>query len=129
MVQDPCVWNSISLGICEGHVLPCWYIFWHNFISRPSRLTQLGLTLMSIKCLIFGTLSVPCWDHVRTTLGLALLSDPLQLWNDQDWEKMYMECLLFETMSWYHARTKFGPVLLHDILVLKKYQDLYILKL
>ena len=54
-----------------------------------------------MKCSLFGTMSGPCFYHVKTTSGIYLLSDELELWKFQDWVNnvnMSMECLIFGTL-------------------------------
>ena len=52
---------------------PFWTILdhvWPSFPFRParalkfSRLGKYGLSNISIECLLFGTISGPCWDNV-----------------------------------------------------------------
>ena len=56
-----------------------------NLIPRPpiaplfSRLSHHGLRHMSIECLHFGTITMPCLDHAENIFGLALLLDQLEL--------------------------------------------------
>ena len=65
-------------GPCQGHVLP-------SFTSRPtrvlkfSRLTHFGLRHINMEYLLFGTMSGPCWGHVWTMFGLALIPEQLEL--------------------------------------------------
>ena len=62
-----------------------------SFTSRPAkahkfwRLSQHGLRHTSMKCPLFGTMSGPCFYHVKNTFGIYLLSDELELWKFQDW--------------------------------------------
>ena len=69
----------------------------------------------------------PCWDHVGTMFGLALLLDQLKLKNNARLSQyglryMYMEFPLFGTTSEScldHVGTMFGLSLLHDPLELR----------
>ena len=71
-------------GLCLDHV-------WPSFTPRPARaleflrLSQLGLNLIFIVYLLFWTMSGPCLHHIGTIFGPSLCSDPLELWNFQDW--------------------------------------------
>ena len=56
-----------------------------SFTLRPakalkfSKLSQQGLRHTYMKCPLFGTISRPCFYHVKTTFGLDLLSHELEL--------------------------------------------------
>ena len=58
------------LGQCWGHIWTILDYVWPNFTSRPtralkfSRLGIYGLSKICIECLLFGTISGPCWDIV-----------------------------------------------------------------
>ena len=57
---------------------------WPSLTSRParalkfSRLSQHGLRPMAAECPLIRTISGPCFDHVGTIFGLALLTDQLE---------------------------------------------------
>ena len=79
--NPPRIKNIHQQGISNGtgylsphFVLSVWFdsSLWPSFTSRPartlkfSRLSQHGLMLMSMECLLFGTFSGPFLDHVGT---------------------------------------------------------------
>ena len=51
---------------------------------KLSRLCQPDLRPMNMEFVVFGTMSRPYVDHVRTMFGLALLPDQLDARNFQD---------------------------------------------
>ena len=46
-------------------------------VLKFSRLSQHGLRSIAMECLLFGTMSRPCLDHVGAIFGLALLLNHL----------------------------------------------------
>ena len=64
--------------------------FWLSFTPRTaralkySRLSQHGLRQISMKCILFGTISGPYLDLVWAMFGLALLPDQPEFWNFHD---------------------------------------------
>ena len=79
---------------------PCWDYVWPGLTSIParalkfSRLDQFCVRPIWMEYLLFGILSGPCLDHVRTLIDLALLTDQLELWSFQDWINMvWILCL------------------------------------
>ena len=81
---------------------------------------------MSIECIGFGTMPVPCSDHVRTMFGLALLPDQLSpeiLKTEQHRRRpMSRKCLLFGTMPG-PCLDHFVTMLLQDQLELCNFED------
>merc|ERR1712081_75438 len=101
---------------------PCWDHVWPSFTSRParalklSRLSQHGLRTLPMDCLIFGTMSGPCLDHVKDHVWPSLTSKPARALKFSRLPKnglrpMSTECLLIRTISGPcldHVGTMFG---------------------
>ena len=98
-----------NFGTMSGPYLDHVRAMFSSSTSRPtrvlrfSRLTHFNLRHINMEYLLFETMSGPCWGHVWSMFGLALIPEQLELWNFQSWVN-----IVYGVVFWSHARTMSG---------------------